>query len=277
MKRKDSSSFITAINKIGDESNISFSKKQLTKVSGKHWHDFYEIEIILSGEGTHILNGYEHPFKRGLVYILSPLDFHQLKPKGKIELYNIMFRESMLTQDFILTLLRTNNILYFDEKEFENISLICNILESEINKSEKYNDIFLKNMLESFLILILRKMENSTIDKSKTKDAAINNAVIYIHQHFKENPSLTQTANLVHLSPKYFSQKFKETTGRNFNQYLTELKLSHAKKLLISSDLSVAEICFASGFTSLSNFMKTFKKNVGFAPLQYIKSIGSSN
>lgn len=277
MRKEISSSLLTAINKIGDKSNISLKRKTITNPTGIHAHDFYEIEIVLKGNGTHILNGKSYSFKQGNIYILSPLDFHQIKPTGEIELYTVMFRENMLSQDFILTLLESKNgILFFDEHEFKEITSICHILETENKKQEKYTQKILKSSLESLLFILLRKMEQLPTENCKNQNDDINNAVLYMHKHFKENPSLAEVAATAHLNPKYFSQKFKKITGKNFIEYLTDIKLSYAKNLLLSENMTVTEICFTSGFASVSNFMKAFKRNTDLSPMQYIKSLDAS-
>ena len=273
MRKEFSSSLLTAMNKIGDKSNISLKRKTITNPTGIHTHDFYEIEIVLNGNGTHILNGKSYSFKQGNIYILSPLDFHQIKPTGEIELYTVMFRENMLSQDFILTLLESKNrILFFDEHDFKEITSICHILETENNKQEKYTQKILKSSLESLLFILLRKMEQIPTGNSENQNNDINDAVLYMHRHFKENPTLTEVAATAHLNPKYFSQKFKKITGKNFVEYITDIKLSYAKNLLLSEKMTVTEICFTSGFNSVSNFMKAFKQNTGHSPIQYIDS-----
>ena len=62
-----------------------------------------------------------------------------------------------------------------------------------------------------------------------------------------------------------------EETGVGYSEYLNKRKLKYAKQLLKTSSLSVTEICYASGFTSLSNFIRVFKEKTGETPSQYIK------
>ena len=87
--------------------------------------------------------------------------------------------------------------------------------------------------------------------------------------HFKENPTLAEVASYSGFNPNYFSQKFKETVGKTYIDYLVDLKVSYAKKLLMSSNMSITDICFSSGFTSISNFMRVFKNKYGMSPNAY--------
>ena len=262
----------TAHEYIGDTNEIYVSKKDAKTNYPLHWHDFFEIEIIIEGTGSQNLNGIEYTLNRGCVYLLSPTDYHSIKTEPQIKLYNIMFHESLLSEEFlrIITEKNTNRIFYFNEKDFNEILGLCEIIEAEFKKEQKYKNEFLRNLLDCFLILLLRNIPLSV--KSHNKSSHIQKALLYIQLHFKENPTLNQTAKIVNLNPNYFSKIFKASIGINYNEYLTLLKLSYAKKLLISNCLSVTEICFASGFTSLSNFMKVFKEKTGVSPKMYVKS-----
>ena len=163
-----------------------------------------------------------------------------------------------------------DRLLQFPPQEFEEIVSLCRLLETEYGKREQYREDILKNLLECLVALVLRKLPpTEQTETAETGD--IKRAVLYIQRHFKESPALSEVAKTVNLHPNYFSQKFREETGESFTAYITEQKISYAKKLLLCSDLTVTEICFASGFCSLSNFMKVFKKAVGVPPLQYVQ------
>lgn len=234
-----------------------------------HWHDFCEIEVVTSGKGTQTLNGCTYDVSRGTVYMLSPLDFHKGTPNGKIELYNLMFHESLLPEELLRAVYTgKNRFLQFEPQEFEEIVSLCRLLETEYGKRERYREDILKNLLKCLVALILRKLP-ATEKEETVETGDIKRAVLYIQRHFKENPTLNEVAATVNLHPNYFSQKFREETGKSFTAYITEQKISYAKKLLLCGDLTATEICFASGFCSLSNFMKVFKKATGVSPLQY--------
>ena len=91
-------------------------------------------------------------------------------------------------------------------------------------------------------------------------------ALLYLHGHFRENPTLTEMARLFGFNTNYFSSRFHQYTGKTFKNYLNLLKLEYAKKLLLSGDLSVTEIGYAAGFTSLPNFLRCFKTHFGMSP-----------
>ena len=79
-------------------------------------------------------------------------------------------------------------------------------------------------------------------------------------------------AEKVHLTPNYFSQCFHESIGMSFQNYLQNLRIEQAYKLIKASKLTVTEICFSCGFNSLPYFITTFKKRYGESPGQVRKS-----
>ncbi len=261
----------TADEYIGAKAEIVVIKKEERKSYPLHWHDFFEIEIITGGNGTQNLNGKDYKLKRGCAYLLSPTDYHLVRTDPQIELYNIMFHESLLSEEFLRTITEENinRIFYFDEKEFNEVLELCDIIHAEFKENKKYRSEFLRNILDCFLIIFLRKY--SPHINTENISNHVQKALLYMQLHFKENPSLSQIARIVNLNSNYFSALFKSSVGKSYSEHLTLLKLSYAKKLLTSKCLSVTEVCFASGFSSLSNFIKVFKEKTGTSPATYAK------
>ena len=77
---------------------------------------------------------------------------------------------------------------------------------------------------------------------------------------------MADAAKISGFNMNYFSSLFHKTTGKTYKEYLNDLKLEYAKKLVLSNHLSISEICFASGFNSLPNFLKNFKAHYSTSP-----------
>ena len=83
---------------------------------------------------------------------------------------------------------------------------------------------------------------------------------------------MDEVSGIVNISPYYFSKIFKEDTGENFIEYLTNIRIEKAKELLSGSDYSMKEICAMVGYSDPNYFSRTFKKNVGVTPTEYKES-----
>lgn len=91
----------------------------------------------------------------------------------------------------------------------------------------------------------------------------------YIQDNYSKDISLDDVSRVVGISPYYFSKIFKEETGVNFIEYLTNIRIERAKELLATSDMSMKEICSMCGYPDPNYFSRTFKKNVGVTPTEY--------
>jgi AraC-like DNA-binding protein len=99
----------------------------------------------------------------------------------------------------------------------------------------------------------------------------INRSIAYLYEHHVEELRLAKVASLAGMSPESFSRFFKKATGKTFIGFLNELRISSACSLIQQSDLTITEICFACGFSNLSNFNRRFRKIKGMTPAEYRK------
>ncbi|RDC65827.1 AraC family transcriptional regulator [Adhaeribacter pallidiroseus] len=97
----------------------------------------------------------------------------------------------------------------------------------------------------------------------------INNVCQYVFNSFTEEVTITHAAALAHLSVPAFCYYFKKRTRRSFSQFVNEIRIGHACKLLIETNRTISDICFASGYRNLSNFNRRFKEIKHASPLEY--------
>lgn len=91
----------------------------------------------------------------------------------------------------------------------------------------------------------------------------------YINDHYSENIRLVDLASMVGMSASAFSRFFKARTGKSLSDYLMDIRLGHAARMLVDSTDNIAEICYASGFNNLSNFNRIFKAKRGTTPRDF--------
>ena len=94
----------------------------------------------------------------------------------------------------------------------------------------------------------------------------IQSAISFMQQHFREELKLQDVARHVFLNPAYFSSVFKQATGTNFKEYLTDIRIEEARQMLIKTNMSIVDVALGCGFTSQSYFSKVFKARTGFSP-----------
>ncbi|WP_321333120.1 AraC family transcriptional regulator [uncultured Bacteroides sp.] len=91
----------------------------------------------------------------------------------------------------------------------------------------------------------------------------------YINNHYKEEIRLKLLADMVGMTSVSFSRFFKLRTGKNLSDYIIDIRLGFAARLLVDSTMSVAEICYECGFNNLSNFNRIFKKKKECSPKEF--------
>ena len=103
----------------------------------------------------------------------------------------------------------------------------------------------------------------------KQEERTITGITRYLQEHVAEEMSLSVLSEAFHLNPQNISQLFKNEIGVNFLAYLTNIRMEKAKKLLLSTALSIAEVAEQAGYADYRVFTKVFKKNEGSTPSQY--------
>ncbi|HVV02829.1 MAG TPA: AraC family transcriptional regulator [Puia sp.] len=110
----------------------------------------------------------------------------------------------------------------------------------------------------------------NTIETSAESNR-LNQVFDYIFAHFREEISLQEVANLLPMSTAAFCRLFKRKTNRTLTDFLKELRIGHAAKLLLEGKHNVTEACYDSGYNNISNFNKHFREIKGSSPRDFVK------
>jgi transcriptional regulator GlxA family with amidase domain len=108
-------------------------------------------------------------------------------------------------------------------------------------------------------------------DFSEVENERINAIYDYTFRHFPQKIYLEQVAAVAGLVPNSFCRYFKSRTGKTYTQFVTEIRVGHACKLLIDNRISIKQLCFESGFSNFTCFHKNFKMITGKSPQHYLK------
>lgn len=255
---------ITKENKIS-ASGITIVQKTICGEYKTHWHEFFEIEFILSGSGEYVIDGRAYNVEKNMLFFMTPINFHRVSVNGNAEIINIMFTEDLIS-DFALSFLTAGsfeNAMQFSEPDS---GFIKNVL-SELLAASRQND---KTYCAALLNVLLLKIGKRT-KKSIPQLTYVQSAMLYILKNFRSEITLADTAGNIGISSAYLSSIFHSETGVKFKEYLNTTRYDYAKKLLIYSDMSISEICSESGFNDYANFIRGFTSRFGTAPGKFRK------
>ena len=108
----------------------------------------------------------------------------------------------------------------------------------------------------------------------QTENTIIQNAIDYIEQNFSANISLTALAEHLHLNPSYLSKLFKDETEMTFKDFLNRIRISHAERLLLETNLPMSDVASLCGYESGNYFGDVFKKTKGISPIKFREAKG---
>ena len=100
-------------------------------------------------------------------------------------------------------------------------------------------------------------------------DDIINRVEAYIRDHFRENINREDVAAIAYITPNYLSKQFRIKKGMNLREYINQIRIEEAKRLLLTTNLSVSEVAGLSGYENISYFSTVFRKYTGMSPIDW--------
>ncbi len=240
-------------------SDIAFPNQKVTKIHELKW---YEIEYILSNGGSSIINGKEYPIIKNHMIVGKPHDE----------------RYSLLSKPFVAIYLKFEATDEIAEKldalpsEFpilhnEQIKTLMSEIVTNANSAQA-DDFYIVGKL---LLLIHVLSKDASFDNHHLSPfySKVHEAKKYIEAHFDEPIKTEDIANSIYISESHFRYLFREIYGITPHNYLIQMRIEAAKKLLANSSLSYDEIGVACQLGSSKNFITVFHKKTGITPSKF--------
>lgn len=250
-----------------------------------HYHRYYELYYLVSGRCRVFLDHTIYHMEPGNMILIEPLALHHtiyglVQESERIAVsFHADYMERMEAQcgagwrthpgSAPLCAVEPGRRAYVE-------SLFRKILAEQTNRDE-FTDMLSQNYLFELLAFMGRcgresrqpQMEDV---KEATQETEIQNAARYICSHFREPLTLELVAERVHMTPSYFSRRFKKLTGFGYKEYLNYVRLKEASRMLLETDLPVMDIAQLCGFSDGNYFGDLFKKEKGISPRLYRKN-----
>ncbi len=157
-----------------------------------------------------------------------------------------------------------------DSKDGAMLNILRAMLD-EHDANDKCTPTLIQNLFVNLLITANRLYNKKQSSQNEDTTAVKNIHLLksYIKSHISEKLTLDLLAAQLHYNPEYFSRYFKQATGKNISKYLTDLRMDKAKELLKTTDMSISDIGYKCGYSSLSNFRSNFGKYCGMSPKEF--------
>ena len=235
----------------------------------KNWHENIEILYVIEGSGRLQYDSVAYDIAEGDVVIINSFAIHSITAENFIH-YHVLIPFS----DFFSSIgLKLHTYTYRPIIRDLSLNEKFDAFLSAFNSADELKDAKVHLAVISLLTYITENHREDA-DKSSAKkiDLSIRLALSHILSHYDDKITAESLSEIAGFSKFHFLREFKKATGHTFSEYLMEIRLSAARKMLLESKFSIKEICYKTGFDSEAYFSKLFKEKEGVTPTEYRKT-----
>ncbi len=253
-----------------------------------HFHSEFELLYVMDGFGTRFVADSIEDFTSGdLVLVGSNVphfwrsDEVYLNGQGKLVKYTVIqFPEDFL-KDEISKYPEYHSIGELLKRSARGISF-SNEMSKQMGR--KILSITQKSGLDRILSLqkVLHELSNTgdykllagelyQLENHIFENDRLTKVMHFLSTNYQRKIELDTVAEIANLHPSAFCRFFKEKTGKSLSEFISDMRISYACRLIIEGKMSVSQVGFESGFNNISNFNRTFKKHTGFTPTNYFQ------
>ena len=253
----------------------------------EHYHDFIEIVFIIHGQGIQILEDNEYPVSAGDVFVLQGNQRHYFKDASQIEIVNVMYdgvkhpemipdnirqlegyKALFVLEPFYRAKHHFKNMLRLNREELAKIEISINAMFHELGNKQVGYEVILSNRLQELIVILSRHY--SMIESSEAQSLVrIGKVIEYLENNTEEKIYIEELASMANMSKRNFMRIFKRAVGLSPVNYLMQVRLQKARKLLRETDLQIADISVMTGFSDSNYFIKCFKQSFGTTPFKF--------
>ncbi len=254
-------------------------------MAGVHWHPEFEIIHVLHGSVTIRVEAEELTVQENSIVFIHPNELHTINSHEIPCDYNaFVFSLELLSplpshffsRDYLSPIrsgqLHFPRIITAKDNLYSEVAPMLNIITEADKNSHYYNLTVFSSMMQVFTKMsAIAGLNHELTETSLKRNEIVKECMNYLENNLEKTISLHELATQVHLHPNYLCRLFKAYTGQTVFQYLTQLRVNKACKLLRTTHLPVNEIALACGFESISFFTRKFKEIMHTTPKAYSK------
>lgn len=231
-----------------------------------HVHDFYDFQIVLSGSGKHIVNNSTYELKRGHTFLMRLTDCHQKIASDDFAFIVIQVHPGDMPREILerLDRIKGDPVTYLDEETINRMICLSELLKKACDGEYPDGERMKRNLIEVIFSIFLNELDFELIPDRYDKRMA--EIMIFINENFASPLTTKEVAERFYMNMSYFCEYFKKKTGKTFTEYLRNVRLDRAARLVTNTNKSIGEISADSGFGSVSQFLRCFKEKFNCTP-----------
>lgn len=237
----------------------------------EHFHETYQILYALEDEGEVWIDGKGYAFNPDHVAFVRPFSKHSIVAHSKLAILVLEFDASIMDSDIHQKMLRdyldASRLITVHQFEAMEIRQLLRKMLYQQSMGDALQGMGLQVYLLEILYLLCYSLQEATITDANTLRA--DRLKKYIDTNYFNVMNASDISSKLGVSTRYVNTIFKEQFQKTPLQYLTEVRLETAKKMLLETDKDIISICFEVGFESLSTFYRTFNNYTHISPNKY--------
>ncbi len=250
------------------------------EMDSSHVHDFHEIYYLVGGTRRYFIDDSIYTINKGDVVVILKGTIHRTSYNNEKshERMDCKFRTEFLNADESLlrdfeTAFAGSPVISLAPAQRDHIMHILKSIRAEYENPDDMSDINARALIQCLMVFLIRlKRLQQSPAAFDPDDSLMQQAAHYIRANYAAPLTLESIAAQVNTSPTYFSKKFKRSTGFGCREYLVNVRLQEATKMLLQTSLSITDIALKCGFNSSNYFGDVFRKANGVSPAEYRKN-----
>lgn len=251
-----------------------------------HTHNVLELFYLSKGSCVIYVDGSIYPIHPGTFVIIPHHTPHKtnyvsntVHERSIITFpYSVLEEIMNLLPDQSLEAFLTNSVVKIPKKSHFYVNHLIERLTNELSGIDEISGLYSQIHFSELILFVLRcqKHSESITTKITITNQTIRAVMDYIGSHYNQDLSLESLAEQFHMSSSSLSKQFKKTTGFRVREYILQIRIKAAERLLVHTELNITEIADACGFSSSNYFGDAFRNATGISPLKYRNNVGIS-
>lgn len=253
-----------------------------------HRHDFYHIVWVTCGSGSHVIDSVRYEVRPNTLFFMAPGQIHDFTLSDDATGYTVNFSPEFfafkvqsrqaLTEVPVCNFEHINSALYVNDDQAQSLLQIMNAMVEEYAAEESGHEEVIWSYLRIFLMKISRLGTPRAASDLSSRNLLLSRRFkSALERNFGSLKETADYARLLRVTERALNEATRQALGSTAAQLIRERVMLEAKRLLLHSDISVAEIADRLGFEDPAYFSRCFKKHTSRSPIEFRQSLASLN
>lgn len=247
-----------------------------------HSHDFYELVIVVSGQGNHLLVNGERPLQEGMAFFIKPGTYHGYGDIENLVLYDVLIGRKALgsalnelteIQGFSEVFLQPTDeipLVKLTSHQLTDVFALISAIKEEsehLEHGKASGTMAYAKLLQ--LIILLCRIHMARKGASIQIDQRLESVIRYMEENLSRSISLEELVEHSNMSASTLNRQFKLCTGWSPVDFHIHRRIAYASTLLLTTDMSIERISEETGFSDANYFSRQFRNHMKMSPRQY--------